>query len=668
MFRHEKPLLSPWTVRAREGLVRLPLSGKLLFGLVCGTLLLGVTLWLAHRSVLQVQETSQWTYRTKEVRVDLAAVGESLVAVESGQRGYLLTGDDRYFAADGMGFAQLQERLSSLSELTADDPAQIAALRELQRLIAVRMRQLERAVQLRREDGFEAALAFVMTDEGRRTGAQIRALLQRMDQAEKTLLEQRRAEEGISLRRNLLWSVVLSATTFLLLIAAYLLVRRENAARARAVRMLDEANATLETRIAASIEELSASNAALKGEIEQRAAAEAELQRSHELLETRVRERTAALSAATASKSRFLSAASHDLRQPLHSLTLLNATLRSQPLGTLAQEIVAAQQQSLDAMSKLVNALLNISMLEAGVVQAQVRDFALEELIGPLHSEFAPLAQSRGLALTMDASGGVIHSDPTLLRQIVQNLLGNALRYTQRGAVCLRARVEGAQARLEVSDTGPGIAADQLERIFEEFHQLRPALGQSREGFGLGLSIVRHLAKLLDIELQVSSEVGVGTKFTLLMSAGEQPAAAAPSVAAAPVEPAYCGHILLLDDEAPVRNATALFLRVDGHQVFAAGSVEEAMAQLEQMGRVPDVIVSDYQLGGSVTGVDFIEHARSASRSTIPAVVLSGDMLRVQARCAQLADCRLFHKPVDAEELSLHLRGILERGALAASA
>lgn len=576
---------------------------------IASVALLAVVLWMAHLSLREVQATSDLSHHTQEVRVALDAVRESLLKMETGQRGYLLTGQEIYLEPYTSGLAVLDAQLQELQRLIADSDTQTRRLQSLRESVAQRRTQLAHALRLRQAEGMEAALAYLRTGQGIATMAQVLGTLATMSAEEERLLRLRKQQEQDSLQRNF-WIIVsfLTGAVALLLLMLFR-VQRDMRARAQAMRQLDELNATL--------------------------------------------------AEATASKTRFLSAASHDLRQPLHSLSLLNAALGAQPLSAPAQAIVAAQKDSLAAMSSLVNRLLNISMIESGVVQTQVEDVPLAGLLTSLETEFAPQARAKQLQLDIAACNEAVRTDPTLLREIMQNLLANALRYTDRGRVSVRARREAESVILEVTDTGRGIPEDQLERIFEEFHQVRLSSQQAREGFGLGLSIVSRLTKLLDVAIGVRSRLGEGTTFTLKLAAAIR--SFQPVQASTPSEgsEARVGRILLVDDEASVRDATALFLQMDGHEVRSAGSPEDALLVLEQWAQSPDVIVSDFQLNTALSGADLIEKLRELQHREIPAVVLSGDTMRVSPRCASIASCRVFHKPVDAEGLSAHIRKVL---------
>lgn len=217
---------------------------------------------------------------------------------------------------------------------------------------------------------------------------------------------------------------------------------------------------------------------------------------------------------ANQAKSRFLATASHDLRQPVQALSMLNGALRRKALDEDAAEAVAAQEQALTGMARLLNALLDISKLESGAIRPEIQDFELELVLKPIQTEFSELARGKGLRLEVINVTSLARSDPTLLSQILRNLLSNAIRYTQQGKICLRCLEEDGRITVEVEDSGIGIAEEHLTYIFDEFYQVKGSRG-AREGYGLGLNIVRRVAKLLNHELSVRSTVGRGTTFSV---------------------------------------------------------------------------------------------------------------------------------------------------------
>lgn len=581
---------------------------------IASVALLAVVLWMAHLSLREVQVTSDLSHHTQEVRVAIDAVSESLLKMETGQRGFLLTVQEVYLEPYRSGITALDAQLQKLELLISDNDQQTQRLRALRQLVAERRAQLDHGIRLRQTADMEAAIAYSQTGQGITTMGEALTTLAAMSAEETRLLVGRKAQERESLQRNFSLIVAFCIVAAILVLTMLLRVQREMTARTQAARRLDELNASL--------------------------------------------------AEATASKTRFLSAASHDLRQPLHSLSLLNAALRGQQLSAPAHAIVEAQRDSLEAMSSLVNRLLNISMIESGVIQTHLEDVPLAGLLASLQVEFLPHARAKQLQFDIVSSNEAVRTDPTLLREIVQNLLANAIRYTDSGRVSVRATRDGDAVILEVADTGRGIPEDQLERIFEEFHQVRDGNGDARQGFGLGLSIVSRLTKLLDVSIGVKSRLGEGTTFTLKLVAASVSLQPARPLALSASSMARAGRILLVDDEASVRNATALFLTMDGHEVKSAGSPEEAFHVVQQWEQSPDVIVSDFQLNAPLSGADLIEQLRKLRQREIPAVVLSGDTLKVNPRCASITACRVFHKPVDAEELSAHIRKVLNGAAV----
>lgn len=228
---------------------------------------------------------------------------------------------------------------------------------------------------------------------------------------------------------------------------------------------------------------------------------------------------------ANLAKSRFITTASHDLRQPLQTLSLLNGLLRRLVKDPEATEAVAQSDQAIETMSHLLNALLDINKLESGAIQPEPTDFTVGTLFEELHAEFASLAASKGLELRIASAVHCVHSDPSLVGQILRNLVSNAIKYTHTGWVELRAAPRSAAVCIDVADTGIGIPAGELAYIYDEFYQVGVAGSTRREGYGLGLSIVRRLVTLLNLKLEVRSEVGHGSVFALELPAGAQSAA-----------------------------------------------------------------------------------------------------------------------------------------------
>ena len=363
---------------------------------------------------------------------------------------------------------------------------------------------------------------------------------------------------------------------------------------------------------------------------------------------------------ANQAKSRFLATASHDLRQPLQSLALLNGTLRRLVRDPDALEALSHQDQAIGAMSRLLNALLDISKLESGAIKPDPTDFAVAALFEEMRNEFASLAANKGLQLHVQVSADCVHSDPSLVGQILRNLIANAIKYTQAGSVQLCSGPGSAAVRIEVVDTGIGIPANQLPYIYDEFYQVGVGTNMSRDGYGLGLSIVRRLVKLLDLKLEVRSEIGKGSVFALELPPGRAQAGAkrerAEPVAAA--QYAVAPVVLLVEDDPAVRNATRMLLKVDGYRVLTAGSLAEAHERIREHPRI-DLLITDYHLSGGETGTQVISSLREVVGADLKAVLITGDTSSAVRELQRDSRLRLASKPINADELLRMLKALL---------
>lgn len=362
-------------------------------------------------------------------------------------------------------------------------------------------------------------------------------------------------------------------------------------------------------------------------------------------------------------KSRFLATASHDLRQPLQTLALLNGTLRRTVTDPVSAEALGQQEQAIGAMSRLLNALLDISKLESGAIKPEPTDFTVAALFDELRAEFAGLAASKGLELQVEPCTDCVHSDPSLVEQILRNLLANAIKYTRHGRVELRSLHEAAVVRIQVLDTGIGIPSEQLPYIYDEFYQVGVATNTVREGYGLGLSIVQRLVKLLNLELQVHSEIGKGSVFSLDLPASAAPAGvggAGPKKreSGAPRRADRARHVLIVEDDPAVLNATRMLLRVDGYRVTTATSMPEALQKAREHTDI-DLLVTDYHLGSGATGTEVIASVRGILGADLKAVLVTGDTSSAIRDLRHDARVRMTSKPINADELLALLRTLL---------
>ena len=364
-------------------------------------------------------------------------------------------------------------------------------------------------------------------------------------------------------------------------------------------------------------------------------------------------------------KSRFLATASHDLRQPLQALALLNGTLRRTVSDPHLMEALAHQEQAIGAMSRLLNALLDISKLESGAIQPDVTDFSVARIFEEMRREFGSVASRKGLALEVAPTNAYVRSDPSLVEQVVRNLLSNAIKYTPSGMVVLRCPLtHDAQVRIDVQDTGIGIPSDQLPLIYDEFYQVGVGTNASRDGYGLGLSIVKRIVQLLGLKLEVSSEVGSGSTFSLLLpSAGTQPGAVIAQADDAPGTADSDGthgqpRVLLVEDDPGVRDATRMLLRVEGYQVTTAASLEQAIAAV-QSGTGFELLMTDYHLGTNQTGIQVIDALRERLGPHLKSVLVTGDTSAAVRGLAPDPHLRILSKPIRAEALLRLLRELL---------
>ena len=380
-----------------------------------------------------------------------------------------------------------------------------------------------------------------------------------------------------------------------------------------------------------------------------------ERQRANETLEAarRVAEQ------ANLGKSRFLAAASHDLRQPLQTLSLLRGILAKRIKDESGSRLVAKLEETLGAMSGMLNTLLDINQLEAGIVRPEVGEFAIGTLLDRLKTEFAYHATTKRLGWRVVASGLIVRSDPRLLEQMLRNLLANAVKYTEQGKILLGCRRRGDKLRIEVWDTGIGIAAGQLTAIFQEFHQVDNAARERSRGIGLGLSIVQRIGDLLGNTVDVRSWPGQGSVFAIEVLLGEQeqrlPSGAEPVEAM--IGPSAA--ILIVEDDPAVREMLEMLFDGEGYRTTAVAGSNEAVALAVRGAFLPDVIVADYNLPGTLTGAELIAVLRASLHDKIPAMILTGDISTDTLRKIADAGCVHLSKPADPETLIQQIRAFL---------
>lgn len=390
-----------------------------------------------------------------------------------------------------------------------------------------------------------------------------------------------------------------------------------------------------------------------------------DLREAKEGLERRVLERTAELSdanraleaarqeaeQANLSKTRFLAGASHDLLQPLAAARVFASALADRRLAPANRSLVRSTLAALDSVDGLLSALLDISKLDAGVLPVERQAIRLRDLLAPIGEEHQALARAKGLDLRILPCSQVVDSDPRLLGRIVRNFISNAIRYTDAGRILVGARRRGDQVTIGVWDTGCGIPDDKLDEIFEEFHRLHRPSERGERGMGLGLAIVRRIARMLDHPLDVRSTQGRGSLFGVVVPLAaadaetyvERARVPAPKV---PVQSLKGARVLMIDNEPDILAGMAALLAGWGCRPTGAASQAEAVALLAGGGEAPDVVIADYHLDDGRHGLEAIAAVRAAAGSAVPALVITANHSPDLVREVQQAGYHLLNKPV----------------------
>ena len=360
-------------------------------------------------------------------------------------------------------------------------------------------------------------------------------------------------------------------------------------------------------------------------------------------------------------KSRFLAIASHDLRQPVHAIGLFAATLEKRLAGSAEEPLVRNLSRAIDGLDRSFNVMLDISRLDAGAIEPRVQHFPLRDLFRRLHMHFAGQAEQKELGLRFSPGGKSISSDPQLIERVMSNLVQNALKYTQHGGVVVVARSTRTHLHLEVWDTGIGIQADDLPRVFDEFYQVGHGHRVRAQGLGMGLSIVKRLVQLLGHELSVSSRPGHGTMFRLRIALSglaviQDLTAAADTLPMPILQPRT---VLVLDDEEAIREGLCMLLQEWGYDAIAAGSIAQAERAVSRLEAPPDLILSDLHLGDGPDGIAGIEAIRRQCGCPVAAMLITGDTSHAEIRRATESGHPVLFKPVQPRKLYDALRGLM---------
>ncbi|WP_460114375.1 ATP-binding response regulator [Pseudomonas sp. H3_G03] len=416
------------------------------------------------------------------------------------------------------------------------------------------------------------------------------------------------------------------------------------AERNRYIRLNDE----LEQRVAVRTDELLEANRNLQQQIAQREQVEQELRDARDAAE-----------AANRSKDKYLAAASHDLLQPLNAARLLISTLRERNLPSVEQVLVERTHQALEGAEDLLTDLLDISRLDQAAVKPDVALYRLDELFAPLVSEFQSVALAAGLNLRARTGHYAIRTDLRLVTRILRNFLSNACRYTDEGCILLGARRRGDCLRLEVWDTGRGIAADRLDAIFLEFNQLDVGRASDRKGVGLGLAIVERIAEILGYPVAVRSWPGRGSMFSIKVPISEEMPLAISQLPVLPTtgNPLPGRRLLVIDNEVSILDSMRALLAQWGCEVITA--TDQAGALLALQGRAPELILADYHLDHGVVGCAVVKHLREHFAQNIPAVIITADRTDQCRRVLRRLDAPLLNKPLKPGKLRAVLSQLL---------
>ena len=363
---------------------------------------------------------------------------------------------------------------------------------------------------------------------------------------------------------------------------------------------------------------------------------------------------------ASAAKTRFLASASHDLRQPIHSLSMLSAALGMRPLDEKSQKIAGGLNQSIDTLSHQLDALLDISKLDAGVVPVELSDLDLHLLLAHLRDEMAVVAVRRGIQIELECPQPCpVHTDPMLLERILRNLVNNAIHHNRDCHIWLRAVTDGSVCQLSVEDSGKGIDREEQEKIFEEFYQVDNPSRDRSQGLGLGLAIIQRLQALLKLDMQFSSTPGQGTHFSFVLPMVAE-LEDKPSLPAGEDVALQGLRVLVVDDEASVRDSMAQVLEGLGCEPRVAANSSEALSMLGEW--LPMLALVDYRLREDLNGLQVIEILREQVPD-LPGYLITGDVSAFQVEAAREAGIEILHKPLSLEQLRTVLLGVGQLGS-----
>ena len=377
-----------------------------------------------------------------------------------------------------------------------------------------------------------------------------------------------------------------------------------------------------------------------------------------ELMERLAEEKRIAERAVIA-KSRFLAAASHDLRQPLHAMGMFLSALRNREEKPDQLRIINDMSKSAEALNDLFNSLLDVSRLDAEIIEFNPVHTDARTVFDRIHVQFIQQAQKKNLNLSIRECQSVFYTDVILLERVLRNLFSNAVQYTVKGGVTMGCEPLGdGTIRITLSDTGVGIPLDAREDVFSEYYQLKNPERDRAKGLGLGLAIVKRLCELMGLPLGMHSEEGKGTTFTIDVPAGDPAQIVNPKNYATPVE-AVGRRVLVIDDEHQVLQSMRHMLEGWGCQVMLAESARDALKIIALSDEIPDVIFSDYRLSDGFNGIDAVAAIRESLETNLPAVVITGDTSPERLKEVSSTGLQVLHKPVSPDDLLRLLQELL---------
>lgn len=380
-----------------------------------------------------------------------------------------------------------------------------------------------------------------------------------------------------------------------------------------------------------------------------------------ELLE-KLKAKSKKIEEASIAKSKVFAAASHDLRQPLHAMGLFFSSLKPELNSDHANLLMTKIDQTYQHLKNVLDSLLDISKLDASVVNIRLKHFYFQGILDELKNEFGPVADEKGIQLILTKANYVLYSDPILLSRIIRNLLSNAIKFTEEGQVYIKSQIENDQLKVQIIDHGPGIPEQDQANIFDEFYQVNNREKSQQQGLGLGLSIVRRLASLIDIDVILRRSVPGETIFELNLALGKEEFVVAKAPSSENIFDKRFNGIkaLVIDDDVQILEGMAEVLKNWNIKVYTAESSNQAIARLEKDSAI-DLIISDYQLQNNENGIDLIEKLKQQFSLDLPTLIITGDTECDTMSSAFKQKIPMIHKPVKPAQLRMAINSILPR-------